>query len=412
MLFRDQVLEARNNRLTGKVILTQSPLFYIFPGTLFVILILSFILSMQVEYSRKETVNGYLIPKDGVIKIYPGREGVLDSLFVKEGQTVQVGDALAKIKNSQGLVSGEELSMAIRSELKTQINYLNIELKTNEVVFSKQEERVKRQIKRLKNNLVALEKAKSTTLKRMDIKSRKVRDNNVLLNRGFISTNDFSSIQEEYLLVVEAFNKLETDIASLVVRIDSLESELAALPEQELLSRVDTTRKISELNTELLEINNKYELVRIAPESGKVTAIQSAVGNQISSQTPLLYIIPENSPLEIELLLPTRSAGFVKNGDEVKIRFDAFPYQKFGVMNGIIINVDQAVVLPTDKILPLKFEEAMYRVRASLTSQSMSAYGKDFPLKPGMIAEADLVLEKRTLMEWLLEPIYAVKGKL
>jgi membrane fusion protein len=52
----------------------------------------------------------------------------------------------------------------------------------------------------------------------------------------------------------------------------------------------------------------------------------------------------------------------------------------------------------------------MYRVRASLSKQSISAYGKSFPLKVGMLADADIILEKRSLFEWLLDPLYAVKG--
>ena len=132
----------------------------------------------------------------------------------------------------------------------------------------------------------------------------------------------------------------------------------------------------------------------------------------MTANTPILSIIPENSPLEIELLLPTRSAGFVKLGDEVKIRFDAFPYQKFGVASGKIVNIDQAVILPTDTILPIEVKEAVYRVRASIQYQSISAYGDTFPLKVGMTADADIILEKRSLLEWLLDPIYAVKGKI
>jgi membrane fusion protein len=201
-------------------------------------------------------------------------------------------------------------------------------------------------------------------------------------------------------------------LASISVDIGRLQSEKAAIPEQRLLKQTVINRKISELKEKLLAHKNQYEFIKTAPESGVVTAIQSSIGAQVHSNTPILSIIPENSPLEIELLLPTRSAGFVKLGDDVKIRFDAFPYQKFGVASGEIMNIDQAVILPTDKILPIKVNEAMYRVRARLQYQSISAYGKTFPLKVGMMADADIILEKRSLLEWLLDPIYAVKGKI
>lgn len=112
------------------------------------------------------------------------------------------------------------------------------------------------------------------------------------------------------------------------------------------------------------------------------------------------------------MLLPTRSAGFVQKGDAVNIRFDTFPYQKFGLMTGAITNVDKALILESDKNLPIQIDQAMYRVTASLPAQFMKAYGEQFPLKTGMLVEADIILETRTLLEWLLDPIYAIQGKL
>ncbi|WP_049788897.1 HlyD family efflux transporter periplasmic adaptor subunit [Photobacterium profundum] len=159
-------------------------------------------------------------------------------------------------------------------------------------------------------------------------------------------------------------------------------------------------------------MNNQYEFITKAPEVGIITAIQQNIGSQVNENTPLLSIIPINSSLEIELLLPTRSAGFIQLGDNVNIRFDAFPYQKFGFITGGISNIDKVLILPTDKVLPIKINEAMYRIRATLNQQSVYAYGESFPLKVGMIADADIILEKRSLLEWLFEPIYSVKGKL
>ena len=143
-----------------------------------------------------------------------------------------------------------------------------------------------------------------------------------------------------------------------------------------------------------------------------VTAIQPVLGAQLSPTSPILTIIPEDSPLEMDLLLPTRSAGFVEVGDPVRIRFDAFPYQKFGLAQGTVVNIDKSLVLPTETVLPVEINEAVYRVRASLSSQVVEAYGESFPLKIGMIANADIVIESRTLLEWLMAPIYSVRGKL
>ncbi|WP_122032548.1 HlyD family secretion protein [Aliivibrio sp. EL58] len=412
MLFRKEVTNLKQNRLTGKMILTQPPSFYVISIVTFVFLVISIIYLIESKYSRKETVKGYLLPQKGVIKVYSGRTGILDELFVHEGDIVEEGQLIAKIRNSQSLVNGVEVSEALSKEIKIQIEALTKEKNVTEILFKKDEQRIKRQLVQLQKSLQAMNKAKETSQQRFRLKENLFYKNRSLHQKGFLSSALLSSIQELYLEALEATNRLEREIASVSVDIDNLKSEHIALPEKRLLKKAVIQRQISELQVKLVELNNTYEFIKKAPESGMVTAIQPSIGTQINADSPILSIIPEGSPLEVELLLPTSSAGFVQIGDEVKIRFDAFPYQKFGLSQGFIINIDKALILPTDKILPIKMDEAIYRVRVKLTNQIISAYGKKFPLKVGMIADADIILEKRSLLEWLLDPIYAIKGKM
>ncbi|EHD0092627.1 HlyD family efflux transporter periplasmic adaptor subunit [Vibrio vulnificus] len=412
MLFRKEAVSAKKARLTGKVMLIQPPSLYVISVSIFILFLLAVIYLTQSHYSRKETVKGYLLPEKGVVKVYSGREGVLGELLIREGQKIQKGQPIAKIRNSQNLTSGVELSYAISKEIQYQIEALEQELQVMNVIYQKDENRITHQLKQLDKSFSAIRKTKETSKKRLNIKERQLSNNKTLFDSGFISSSQFSSIHESYLEALEATDRLERELASISVDIGRLQSEKAAIPEQRLLKQAVINRQVSELKEKLVDQRSQYEFIKTAPEAGFVTAIQPSIGAQVNANTPILSIIPENSPLEIELLLPTRSAGFVKRGDEVKIRFDAFPYQKFGVASGQIINIDQAVILPTDTILPIEVKEAMYRVRASLQYQSISAYGNTFPLKVGMTVDADIILEKRSLLEWLLDPIYAVKGKI
>jgi len=110
-------------------------------------------------------------------------------------------------------------------------------------------------------------------------------------------------------------------------------------------------------------------------------------------------------------LLPTRSAGFVQQGHHARLRFDAFPYQRFGFINSEINRIDRALIMPNEVSLPISFQEPVYRLRAQLDVQHIKAFGKNFNLKSGMLFEADIMLEQRTLIEWLLEPLYSLKGR-
>ncbi|HFG1900860.1 TPA: HlyD family efflux transporter periplasmic adaptor subunit, partial [Vibrio cholerae] len=210
----------------------------------------------------------------------------------------------------------------------------------------------------------------------------------------------------------ESMDGLDREILDLVAKIADFEVKKNSIPNEVELKRISIERRISEINMQILELKNKYEFIVKAPESGTVTAIQAYTGTNINNNVPLLSIIPEDSILEIEMLLPTRSAGFIQIGDPVRIRFDAFPYQKFGSIKGEVTKIDKALLLPTDQMLPIRLEEASYKVSAKLEKQEIVAYDKSFSLKVGMIAEADIILENRSLLDWLLDPIYALQGKL
>lgn len=257
-----------------------------------------------------------------------------------------------------------------------------------------------------------MQSARKTSYEKMMLKKEKLDNNEALFRKGYLSNTILSDFHEQFLESLESYDLLKNDIAEIEIKISLLESELNLLPEKHQLKVAEIKRQLSQLNVEKVKLNNQFEFIYKAPEQGVVTAIHPNVGTRVSTDTPLFSIIPSNSPLEIELLLPTRSAGFVRDGDQVNIRFDAFPYQKFGILTGEVSNIDKALILPSESVLPVQINEPVYRVRAILKQQYISAYGEQFPLKVGMIADADIVLEKRSLLEWLLDPIYAVTGKL
>ncbi|MDW1575732.1 HlyD family efflux transporter periplasmic adaptor subunit [Vibrio sp. Vb2880] len=412
MLFRDEVVKSKRTRITGNIIIVQPISIYTSSLMIFLIFILVVMFLTHSEYSRKEKVKGYLIPEKGLVKVFSDREGVVDELYVQEAEYVTAGQPLIKVRNSQSLATGMELSDALSKEIGKQISTLRVELKTREKIFGNERLRIERQIVQLNQSLSSVKKARATNKRRLTIKEEQYLKNLKLFKKRYISDTQLSMFQEEYLETKETNDRFEREIAITMVDLSKLESELESLPEKMLIKKALLERQISELETRQYELENQYEFVKMAPESGVVTAIHPSLGMRINNQSPILSIIPENSSLEIELLLPTRSAGFVQNGDIVQVRFDAFPYQKFGLITGAVVNMDKALILPTDKVLPVKINEAVYRVRAKINQQSVTAYGKEFPLKVGMIADADIILEKRTLLEWLLDPIYALKGQL
>ena len=123
-------------------------------------------------------------------------------------------------------------------------------------------------------------------------------------------------------------------------------------------------------------------------------------------------MLPKGSGLHVELLVPTRAIGFLAKGQEVVLRYDAFPYERFGQYRGTISDIGRNVWTPGERIGTLTAKEPVYRVDVNLERQAVAALGQEFPLRPGMLVNADLLLERRTLLEWIFEPVLQLKGRL
>ncbi|GAA0744059.1 hypothetical protein GCM10009107_09200 [Ideonella azotifigens] len=122
-------------------------------------------------------------------------------------------------------------------------------------------------------------------------------------------------------------------------------------------------------------------------------------------------LLPAGAKLQAQLYAPSSALGFVAVGQTVQLRLQAYPYQRYGWLNGDVIQVALAPVQAGELAsVPLTVKqgagsEPMYRITVALAMQSMSADGQARPLLPGMQLEADVLLERRRLAEWLFEPL-------
>ena len=145
-----------------------------------------------------------------------------------------------------------------------------------------------------------------------------------------------------------------------------------------------------------------------APVAGLVANRLVEPGQAVQAGQPLLTLLPAGSHLRAQLFVPSRAVGFIEPGDKVLLRYQAFPYQKFGHHEGVVRRVSRSAVPGAGG----QGAEPFYRVLVDIHRQSITAYGREEPLRPGMLLEADIMGEHRKLYEWVLEPLYSVTGRL
>tara|TARA_B100000780_G_C21120989_1_gene454070 strand:- start:1734 stop:2978 length:1245 start_codon:yes stop_codon:yes gene_type:complete len=411
-LFRQEAVNHQSERLTGEISLAQ-PLSIKFV-TLLLVLIAAAVITFlfTAEYSRKETVRGFLMPNKGVIKAFASDGGTIEKLLVREGDFVQQGDSIAHLVSHQNNAEGVDLSIQISLFLKDQVALINDEMEQHETLRTQESANLDTRNVALENEKAALHRQFELAKTKLTLLQNQQNHFTKLNTQGFVS--DLETEQQQQTLL-NAHQEKENITRQLLQHETALTQNAFAsnnLPQQYKLKISNLKRQHSALEQQLAQIQNNFRYTVIASHAGTVTGIQVVEGETLNTIKPLLHILPEGSELVAELLLPTRSAGQIEEGQLSRLRFDAFPYQRFGFIESTIVRIDKALITPNEVQLPVTLNEPVYRLRATLQKQTMNAFGKQLELKSGMLFEADIMLEKRSLIDWLLEPIYSLKGRI
>ncbi|MDP5214403.1 HlyD family efflux transporter periplasmic adaptor subunit [Pseudoalteromonas tunicata] len=414
-LFRKEAISHQSERLIGPITLAQ-PLSIKLTALILVsvaIAIITFLFTA--EYSRKETVRGFLMPSKGVIKSFATQGGTIDSLLVNEGDVVEKGQALATLIIHQNNADGLSLSSKLQKQLTSQLTLLDEEITQYQTIQIKESQNLASKALALKSEQVALENQLTLANETLSLLVAQQKDAEKLHNNGVISKFEKENQQQALLEAKQAKQNIARLLLQQNNQINQTAFDKANLPQQYTLRINGLLREKADIENQLAQVKNNHSYTITASHAGTVTGIQVVAGETLSpakaQSTPLLHILPEGSELVAELLLPTRSAGFIAEGQISRLRFDAFPYQRFGFIESEITRIDRALITPNEVQLPITLQEPVYRLRAKLNTQQMQAYGQAFELKSGMLLEADIMLEQRTLIEWLLEPLYSLKGR-
>jgi membrane fusion protein len=410
-LFRKEVIAHQSERLTGVITLAQPLSIKLTVLILVLVAIAIIVFVFNAEYSRKETVRGFLMPNKGMLKSYANQGGTIEKLWVQEGDKVIKGQSLATLVIKQNNNQGIDLSTQLVAQLHQQTQLLDDEIKQHHQLKQQEIQNLYEQQQALKKQRWALKSQYQLANEKLDILQVQQKQLQQLKQQGFVASVEKDQQQQT---ILEAKQEKQ-NIARLLLQQENDSNQVAFnhtnIPQQYALRINNLKRQQADIQRQLAQININHQYTVTASNSGIVTGIQVVEGETLSTTKLLLHILPQGSELIAELLLPTRSAGFVQVGNTTRLRFDAFPYQRFGFIESKIIRIDQALINPSEIQLPIALQEPVYRLRAKLNQQQMQAFGKAFNLKSGMLFEADIMLEQRTLIEWLLEPIYSLRGR-
>ena len=423
-LFRDEVHAAQAAQWLGSVRLHQPLSFSLITACALGLALALVAFAAWGEVTRKARLSGLLVPTQGSLNITAQQAGVLMELPVAEGQIVKAGDVLLVLHTErQSMLNGVmgDTSDRAAQQIQARKQSLSTEQALRELQSRQREQVLADRIRTLQAEARQAEEERSLQQRRLTLARTTLQRNEQLVAEGFVSVAQLQSKQEELIDADGRLQALERARLTLQRDLQALRGERVALGAQLQTDLSLIERNRSSLDQEMSENAARKSSVITAPFAGTLTALNLKVGQSVQPGQTLATLVPQadgvHGALQAQLFAPSRTAGFVRPGQTVYLRYAAYPYQKFGLYTGHITAVSVTPFAPSELppnlsqqlIAQAGSHEALYRINVELDEQDIRVYGETLPLKAGLTLDADVLQERRKVWEWVLEPVLAAR---
>jgi len=408
--FREEVLTAKQQEWLGEILLARPIAFSVLGALSLAVAIAAIVLLIYGEYTRKERVVGQITLDNGLAKIYSPVAGTVTKRLVDAGNHVQNGQALYVISTERISTAKGNTQAAIIEQFNARRASLTTELDKQRLILQQEEAALKQRIQDSLQELTQIKQEMATQQDRYAANSKNLQAVRTLASQGMVSQSALLDKEQDNLSLRAQLQTLQRSHTTLQKEISSLQADLHNAPLKAANQLAAIERNIAEIDQQSADTEAHREITIPAGIDGVVAATLAETGQVIDVNAPLLILLPQGSKFEAKLFIPSRAIGFLRKGNQVLLRYQAFPYQKFGQYVGHVSDISRTALSPAELQLLGAVTETLYRVTVALDSQTVMAYGQPLPLQDGMQLEADVLLETRKLYEWLLEPVYSLTG--
>lgn len=406
-LYRPEVFQKKRH-LEGDVYIGAPMTWHVVGYTVTSFVVIMLVLGFSFDYADRRLVQGWLTPPGGLVRVTARDGGVVEALLLNEGDEVAVGQELANINRSRN-VGPEDIGLLVEQQADAQ-------LAAAEVALLEQRRQIQTEIGEGQLDIAGLqmqraeaERALDVQIAASDLAKEKLARHEKLSERGFVSKQQLEEVRTSHLRALREVSSSRSSLLAIERQIGTAQALLRAKPIE--LARIEASSAADLAGLQAGRAQARYErsYTLVAPIRSRIVAVTANIGDTLSPGATTFILSPLDQPLEAELFVPSSAIGLLQVGQTVSLRYEAFPYQVFGTGNGMVTSISETNIAPGEvPIRGLTISEPTFRVRARLENAYVNAYGKRVPLQPGMLIGADIIVAKRSLIEWLLEPLYAV----
>jgi membrane fusion protein len=337
----------------------------------------------------------------------PSRAGTVSGILVADGQQVREGQRLAVVRAEESMIAGATAPARIRDALGQQDVHLADQGRLLLEAAGADQARLTAQIDGDRAAIRQLESQRSYEKELIATAEADYRNAIEVAKGGFISKRDIQDRQATALSRRQQLAQLEQSLSDKRAEIAQAQRAIvqAAMTAQAQAANAQSGR--AALSQQLAEADLATGYALTSPVNGVVTALTARLGQPAATDQQLMLVVPAHSRMGVELYVPTTAAGFLALGQEVRLSVDAFPYQTFGTIKAKVTAISGAAIPRPSAAGTVP----VYLVTASIAEPWVTAFGRRQPLVPGMTLSARIITERRSLIEWLFEPLFAVRRR-
>ncbi len=412
-IYRKEAIEYKKIHWKGKALLLAGIPAWLVTLLAFIFLIAIVLSLIFCTFTQRIDVRGEVITLPHSVNVFAPQQGFVVNLHVKVGDIVKKGQPLYELDVSRNTIGGN-VSAA-------QIEVINEKIANAEDIISK--------LTRNKaETLAALEKQIKTTSASLTETNRMLANTQVGLNKMHTNLASYDKYLKDGLITKDQYNyqhslyfQQQSAYQSLVTQKMQLESQLTQTSSDKITKAADFDNQISsqhnqinDYKNQLVESNANGNLIIKATTNGKIESLAVTKGQMVENGSSLAQIKPTGD-IEYYLILwlPNNTIPYVKPGDTINIRYDAFPADKFGQFPGKVVSISS---VPASRQEMTEYtnvsngtnqqELALYKAIIKIKDKTFSYNGKTLTLSNGLKAQAVVFLEERPLYMWMFTPFY------
>jgi len=384
--------------------------------------------------------DGKLVPSTYLKIVQPAEQGIVKEILVKEGEAVKAGQVLIRMDS---VLAGADVKairadhdnkrLALRridaqlagkrfsrdkgdpAELALQVE---AQYAANVRAYENALAQERSLLEKARHDLAAAEGTRAKLEQVLPHYVEQERAFEKLTKDGFAGRILYTDKRRERIEKEQDLRTQEFTIGASRALIEQSEKKITQISADYRRSlqteRVETASQLEKLTQELAKLSHRQELLELrAPAAGVVKDLATHTAGTVAAPgTILMTLVPEGDRLVAEVWVSNQDVGFVRPGQEAKLKLVTFQFQKYGMLEGRVAHVNADA---TEAPSPNTRSDALSRDRPTgplafralldLNRQELLADGQRYPLQPGMQVAGEIHLGTRTVMEYLLSPV-------